>query len=188
VLVLYLVVGVTVLATLPVADIASTDSPLRLVVERSDWSELTPMVRFGAGVAALGVLLNLVPGVSRTALAMARHRDLPTGLAVIDEKRSSPLRAELVVGVAVIAVVLLVDVRGALGFSGVTVLTYYAITNGAALTLGHDERRFPRVLAIGGLAGCCALAVALPLTSVLAGVAVLASGVAVRALTVARGT
>ncbi len=80
VLVLYLVVGVTVLATLPVADIAASDAPLRLVVDRSGWSGAAPLIRAGAGVAALGVLLNLVPGVSRTVLAMARNRELPSGL------------------------------------------------------------------------------------------------------------
>jgi APA family basic amino acid/polyamine antiporter len=186
VLVLYLVVGVTVLATLPVADIAASDAPLRLVVDRSGWSGAAPLIRAGAGVAALGVLLNLVPGVSRTVLAMARNRELPSGLSVIDDRRSSPVRAELLVAVVVIGLVMVIDLGDALGFSGVTVLTYYAITNAAALTLGGAERRFPRVLAVCGLAGCVALAVALPATSVLAGVVVLAAGLIFRLVTANR--
>jgi basic amino acid/polyamine antiporter, APA family len=183
VLLLYLAVGITVLAALPIADIVASDAPLRLVVENSSWSDLAPVVRIGAAVAALGVLLNLVPGVSRTVLAMARNGELPPTLALIDRRRSAPLRAEFAVGAVVVALVLLVDVRSALGFSGVTVLTYYAITNAAALTLGRDERRFPRLLAVCGLAGCIALAVTLPVTSVLAGAGVLAAGALVRLVT-----
>jgi basic amino acid/polyamine antiporter, APA family len=182
VLALYVAVGVTVLATVPVADIAASDTPLQLVVDRRGWSALSSVTRVGAAVASLGVLLNLVPGISRTVLAMSRDRELPAGLAVIDRRRSSPIRAELVVALVVVGVILVADLDGVLGFSGVTVLTYYAITNAAALTLGGPARRFPRVLAIGGLAGSAVLAVALPVTSVLAGVGVVAFGVAARAL------
>src|SRR5262245_52282863 len=67
VLVLYAIVGVTTLAVVPTSALAATDAPLRLVVEAGDLNALTPLTRIGAGVAALGVLLNLIPGVSRTA-------------------------------------------------------------------------------------------------------------------------
>ena len=77
VLVIYAAVGVTVLASLPADAIAASDAPLGLVVSTSRFDWLTPIVRVGAGIAALGVLLNLIPGVSRTVLAMARRRELP---------------------------------------------------------------------------------------------------------------
>jgi APA family basic amino acid/polyamine antiporter len=82
----------------------------------------------------------------------------------------------------IVVAVALVDVRGAIGFAGVTVLTYYAVTNAACLTLRPDQRRWPRAIAVGGLVGCVALAAALPLSTVLAGIAVLAVGVAGRAV------
>ena len=82
------------------ADIAASDAPLRLVVDRRGWSGLRGDQR-RCGVASLGVLLNLVPGISRTVLAMSRDRELPAGLAVIDRRRSSPVRAELVVAFVV---------------------------------------------------------------------------------------
>ena len=63
-------------------------------------------------------------------------------------------------------------IGGAIGFSAFTVLGYYAITNASALTLAPSERRWPRALALFGLAGCLALAVSLPGT-VLVGGAVL---------------
>jgi APA family basic amino acid/polyamine antiporter len=183
VLVLYVVVAVTALATVPVADLADSGAPLRLVVDAGRFEGLDPVVRVGAGLAALGVLLNLIPGVSRTVLAMARQRDLPGAFAVVDSRRSLPLRAELTVAAAVVVVVLVADLRSSLALSGVAVLVYYAITNASALTLQPGERRWPRGLAVGGLAGCLVLALALPSRVVIVGTTVLLVGVAVRQVT-----
>lgn len=183
VLVLYAVVAVTTLASLPVDELAASTAPLRQVVEAGRLDGLAPITRAGAGVAALGVLLNLIPGVSRTVLAMARERDVPAVFAHVDPRRSLPLRAEVTVAAAVIVVVLLLELRDSLALSGVAVLTYYAVTNASALTLTRSERRWPKALAVLGLAGCVALAIALPLRSVLAGSVVLALGVVVRQIT-----
>jgi len=87
-------------------------------------------------------------------------------------------RAELAIGALVVAVVLVADVRGAIGFSSFAVLVYYAVANASALTLARGERRRPRALAAFGVLGCVVLAVTLPLGSVLAGAAVLAVGAA----------
>jgi APA family basic amino acid/polyamine antiporter len=127
----------------------------------------------GAAVAVVGVLLALLAGVARTTLAMARRRDLPAGLAAIHPTRRVPHRAQLLVGAVVVALVVLADVRGAIGFSSVTVLAYYAIANASALTL---PGRGSNVLAAVGLGGCVILALSLPWPSVVAGVAVLAAG------------
>ncbi|MBC2931390.1 hypothetical protein [Nocardioides sp. zg-1228] len=79
-----------------------------------------------------------------------------------------------------VALVLLVDLRGAIGFSSFGVLVYYAVANLAALRQPAEHRRWPRALQVAGMAGCVAMAAALPLGSVLAGLAVLAIGVAGR--------
>ncbi|MET9626095.1 APC family permease [Lentzea sp. NPDC006480] len=106
---------------------------------------LAPVIRVAACLAALGSLLSLQLGVSRTALAMARDRRLPGFMA--------DLRwAEIVTGVAAIALVLAVDVTRAIVFSSFCVLLYYAIANASAWTLGK------RVVPAIGLAGCLTLA------------------------------
>ncbi|MEU5548336.1 APC family permease [Micromonospora sp. NPDC047793] len=184
VLVVYLVLAVIALGVLGPDRLAGSTAPLADVVSAAGLPGLAWVVRAGATVAVTGVLLSLLAGVGRTTLAMARRRDLPAALATVHPVHRVPHRAELAVAAVVILVVALGDVRAAIGFSSVTVLVYYAITNAAALTLGRDpERRLPvRALAVLGLVGCVLLAVNLPLTSVLAGLGVLALGAAWYAL------
>ncbi|MDG4761669.1 APC family permease [Micromonospora sp. WMMD710] len=188
VLAIYLVLAVVTLGVLGADRLAESAAPLVDVVTTAGLPSLAWVVRAGATIAVVGVLLSLVAGVGRTTLAMARRRDLPGALAAVHPVRQVPHRAELAVAAVVIVVVLLGDVRDAIGFSSCTVLVYYAITNAAALTLGRDSgRRLPvQVLAGLGLAGCLLLAVNLPVTSVLAGFGVLAAGAAWYALRLAR--
>jgi basic amino acid/polyamine antiporter, APA family len=110
-------------------------APLRAGGRGRGRDALAPMVRVGAAIAALGVLLNLVPGVSRTTLAMARRRELPGWFAHVDERRDLPLRAETTVVLVVGVLVSLLGLRSAIAISGTAILTYYAITNASALTL-----------------------------------------------------
>ncbi|RLK08770.1 amino acid/polyamine/organocation transporter (APC superfamily) [Micromonospora sp. M71_S20] len=178
VLAVYLVLAVVTVGVLGADRLAASAAPLADVVTAAGLPGLAWLVRAGATVAVTGVLLSLLAGVGRTALAMARRRDLPGALAAVHPVHRVPHRAELAVAAVVVAIVLLGDVRDAIGFSSCTVLVYYAITNAAALTLGRDPgRRLPvRTLAVLGLAGCLLLAVNLPPASVLAGAAVLAVG------------
>ncbi|GIJ75644.1 basic amino acid/polyamine antiporter, APA family [Micromonospora phaseoli] len=178
VLTIYLALAVIAVGVLGADRLAASAAPLADVVTAAGLPGLEWVVRAGATVAVTGVLLSLLAGVGRTTLAMARHRDLPNALAAVHPRYRVPARAELAVAVAVILVVALGDVRGAIGFSSVTVLVYYAITNAAALTLGREpSRKLPvHALAVAGLIGCVLLAVNLPLSSVLAGFGVLALG------------
>lgn len=186
VLVVYGVVAVTALAAVPASTLADSTAPLRLVIDAGRIDGVDGVVRIGAGVAALGVLLNLIPGVSRTTLAMARNRELPPWLAHVDPVRSLPLRAELTVAGVVVLLIAVLDLRSAIGVSGVAVLTYYAITNAAALTLTPHQRLWPKPIAIVGLIGCLVLVAALPAAAIVTGVVTLAAGVAVRAATTSR--
>ncbi|WP_328421021.1 APC family permease [Micromonospora sp. NBC_00389] len=184
VLAIYLVLAVVTLGVLGPDRLADSAAPLVDVVTAAGLPGLAWVVRAGATIAVIGVLLSLVAGVGRTTLAMARRRDLPGALAAVHPVRQVPHRAEVAVAAVVILVVLLGDVRDAIGFSSCTVLVYYAITNAAALTLGREPgRKLPvQVLAGLGLVGCLLLAVNLPLSSVLAGFGVLAVGAAWYAL------
>ncbi|MEU8245933.1 APC family permease [Nonomuraea sp. NPDC048916] len=181
-LVVYAAVAVAGLHALGSTGLAASGAPLADVVTASGFGWLRPVVGAGAAVAALGALLALLLGVSRTTLAMARERDLPAVFAAVDPVRQVPRRAELAVGGAVIVLLLVADLRGAIGFSSFGVLLYYAIANAAALTLSRDEGAPPRAVPVLGLALCLVLAATLPPASVFAGIAVFAVGLAVWAL------
>jgi APA family basic amino acid/polyamine antiporter len=171
-LLVYAAVAVTVLAALGSATLASATAPLAEAVSSAGHPEFAPVVRAGAAVAALGSLLALILGVSRTTLAMARDRYLPHRLAAVHPRFNSPYVAEIAVGVVVAVLAAVVDVRGAIGFSSFAVLLYYAIANASAMTLRG------KVIPVAGLVGCVVLAFSLPVPSVLTGLAVVAVGAA----------
>jgi APA family basic amino acid/polyamine antiporter len=177
-LAVYATLAVTLMAILG-PGLSTSTAPLADAVRAAGAGWLEPVVRVGAAVAALGSLLSLILGVSRTGLAMARDGHLPSALAVVHPRFAVPHRAEVTVGVIVAVVAALADVRAAIGFSSFAVLVYYAIANASAWTLpGRD------LIPVVGLAGCLVVAACLPLASVVAGAAVLAAGAAV--YTVAR--
>ncbi len=177
-LVVYAAVALSALAATDVDELARASAPLLPGVEAGRWSALAPVVRIGATVASLGVLLSLLAGVSRTAFAMAANGDLPRFLASVHPRHRIPDRAELLLGALVATVALVADVRDAIGASSFAVLVYYAIANASALTLRAHERRWPRALAALGMLGCIVIAASLPWPSVALGTFVLAAGAA----------
>ena len=181
-LAVYALVALTALAAVGAAGLSRTPAPLVAVVEGSRWPGLAGLVRVGAGIASLGVLLSLLAGVSRTAFAMAANGDLPRGLAAVHSRFRVPHHAELAAGAIVVCIVLVADVGDAIGFSAFTVLVYYAIANASALTLERHERRWPRALAAAGLAGCALLAASLPIVTVMRGAVVMVAGALVYAI------
>jgi APA family basic amino acid/polyamine antiporter len=175
----YFVVGATVLFALGPVSLAASAAPLATAVPPG-W--VGAVVRIGAVLASLGALLALIAGVGRTSLAMARNGDLPRWLSAVHDRFRVPHRAELVVGVVVCLLVLAVDLRGAIGFSSFGVLVYYAIANVSAYTQPPSARRWPRAVNVAGLAGCVVLVATLPPLSIALGAAVLAVGLAARAI------
>jgi APA family basic amino acid/polyamine antiporter len=175
-LAVYGAVAVAVLAVLGGDELAASSAPLADAVRTAGHAEFEPVVRAAAVVAALGSLLSLILGVSRTTLAMARDRHLPHALAAVHPRFGGPHRAEVAVGAVVAVIAALADVRAAIGFSAFAVLVYYAIANASAMTLGA------KLIPATGLAGCLLLAVLLPIGSTLAGAGVVALGAAVYAV------
>lgn len=129
-----------------------------------------PFVTFGAVTAMLGVLLNLILGLSRVWLAMGRRHDMPDALATLDAHRE-PRVAIILSSVVVAGLTLLGDIGVAWSFSAMTVLLYYGITNLSALAL--DRRRITGWL---GLASCVFLSFFVALQVWLLGAGLLAVG------------
>lgn len=185
-LLLYALVALVLLAALGAPALAASTAPLVDLVEASGWPAAAPLVRVAASAAALGALLALIAGIGRTALAMARDGELPHRLASVHPRTRVPHVAEIVVAVVIVALVLTVDLREAIGFSSFGVLGYYLVANLAALTQPAVERRVPRALSAAGAIGCLVLVVTLPPPSIVAGLAVFAVGVGWRLIAMAR--
>jgi APA family basic amino acid/polyamine antiporter len=186
VVVIYASVAVAALAVMGSGRLSNSSAPLVDVVRAAGMPALVPVVTVGATVAALGALLTLILGVSRTTLAMARDGHFPRGLAAIHPRYGVPHRAEVVVGVIVAVVAATFDVRDAIGFSAFAVLVYYAVANVSALTLSLPAAWWRRPVPVVGLMGCLLLAFSLPTSSVIVGLGVFAAGLVVYGLRVLR--
>jgi APA family basic amino acid/polyamine antiporter len=172
----YAVVLGAALLTVGAEPLAESPAPLAAVVEAGAWAGAALIVSIGAAVASAGVLLALLAGVSRTGLSMARRRELPGFLDAVHPTHRTPHRAEVTAAALVSAVVLVADLRGAIGFSSFAVLTYYGLANASAGTLSDTERRWPRWLAGLGVGLCALLAFTLPAVAVIGGLILLAVG------------
>lgn len=143
-------------------------APLEVVARRFslrvDW-----LVALGAMTAMLGVLLNLVLGLSRVLLAMGRRGDMPTKLSDVSY-------SIVVVGCAIAALAATGSIKTTWTFSAFTVLIYYAITNLAATRLTEAERLYRKLWAWTGLVACLTLAFAIEPTVWAAGLGILGAG------------
>ena len=140
---------------------AATDqqaAPLEVAARAFGIPGASQLLAFGAITAMLGVLLNLILGLSRVLLAMGRRADMPALFGRLDAEGTTPGPAVLMMGGVVAALTLIGDVRVTWSFSAFTVLIYYAITNLAALFIPDEGRLYPKWVAAAGLVACASLA------------------------------
>lgn len=162
IVILYLAVSLTAIQIMGAEAFGQTvdgeAAPLMIAAQVLSVPVIGPVVTIAAITAMLGVLLNLLLGLSRVMLGMARRRDVPHGLAKINPENQSPAIAVWVTGVIIGLLVLSGDVVFTWSFSAFTVLIYYAITNLSALFLPEDMRLYPQAVPALGLFGCLFLA------------------------------
>ena len=157
-------------------------APLQRVAAVLSMPGVVWIVGVAAITAMLGVLLNLILGLSRVLLAMGRRADMPSAVARLDALGHTPYVSVIVIGAVVLVLASIGSVETTWSFSAFTVLVYYAITNMAALRLPASDRRYPRLFSWLGLGGCLGLAFWVDVNVWLAGLAVLALGIAWRAV------
>ncbi|MFT6818471.1 MAG: APA family basic amino acid/polyamine antiporter [Myxococcota bacterium] len=184
-MVIYLSVAATAVAVVGAESFADATgqqaAPLEAVASAFSQPWVASVVAVGAVTAMAGVLLNLILGLSRVLLALARRRDMPAALDVVSRRTQSPTRAVWVMGGVIAGLALLGDIRLTWTFSAFTVLVYYGLTNLSALFLPRESRRFPRWISVAGLVSCLGLAFFVPWRVWMMGVAVLVVGCVWRA-------
>ncbi|MEZ4620607.1 MAG: APC family permease [Caldilineaceae bacterium] len=159
---LYGGVGLVAVGTVGAANYATltvgTSAPLETIAESFAIPGAGLVLAIGAMTAMLGVLLNLILGLSRVLLAMGRRGDMPAATALIDAAGTTPYVAVIVMGIVIVLLALIGNVKTTWSFSAFTVLIYYALTNLAALRLPPAAQRFPRCIAVAGVVACLFLA------------------------------
>lgn len=161
---------------------ATTAAPLEVIARSFRIPGVSQLLAVGAITAMLGVLLNLILGLSRILLAMGRRLDMPRVLARLNPSGTTPYVAVVAVEVAIALLILIGDVKTTWSFSAFNVLIYYAITNFAALQLSPTERLYPQWLAVVGLASCLFLAFWVQRQIWLIGLALIMAGLIWRAI------
>lgn len=151
-------------------------TPLELAARAMGSPLVARLVAIGAITAMLGVLLNLILGLSRVLLAMGRQGDMPPVFARMSAGGAAPGTAVMAAGLAVGILAAAGSVATAWTFSAFTVLIYYTITNLAALRLPEARRLYPRWIPVTGLVGCLFLALHIPAAVWGAGIGIIGGG------------
>jgi APA family basic amino acid/polyamine antiporter len=133
-------------------------APLEVIARTFSMPGVHWAVSIGAMTAMLGVLLNLILGLSRVLLAMGRRGDMPGATAKLNVDQTTPWVAVIVMGLVVTGLACIGSVKTTWSFSAFTVLSYYALTNAACLRLPKEDQLYPRVFAWLGLGACLFLA------------------------------
>ncbi len=125
---LYITVALVSVGTVGVAALSKgaggQAAPLETAARSFGIPGSTQILAIGAITAMLGVLLNLILGLSRVVLAMGRRRDMPGVLARLNKAGTTPNLAVIVVGVAIAGLVMTGNVKTTWSFSAFTVLIY----------------------------------------------------------------
>ena len=161
-MVLYLAVTAVGVSTVGAAAFAAAanngEAPLKMVAEHFSAPWMPTVISIGATVALLGVLFNLVLGLSRVALALGRRGDIPSVFSKVSSTSGSPVGATLLVAGIIALLIAIGSVRMTWAISAFTVLVYYGITNACAIRLAPQERLYHIWPAWIGLLACLGLA------------------------------
>ncbi|MEY3869578.1 MAG: hypothetical protein RLZZ338_3469 [Cyanobacteriota bacterium] len=155
---LYLGVAIVLVNFLPQLSETLSTAPLETISHYFAIPGISQIIAIAAMTAMLGVLLNLILGLSRVLLAMGRRNDMPKIFARLNANQTNPDIAIAVIGSAIALLVLIGNIKTTWSFSAFSILIYYAIANLASLRLSPSERIYPKWLGWFGLSACLFLA------------------------------
>lgn len=159
---LYIAVGLVGIAAVGADTLAAATkeqaAPLAVVAQQFGMPGAGTILAVGAVTAMIGVLLNLILGLSRVLLSMGRRKDMPSVFAKLNQSGTTPYPAVIAIGCVVVGLVVIGNVKTTWSFSAFTVLIYYALTNLSAIRLSDSERLYPRFIPWVGLISCLFLA------------------------------
>ena len=153
----YVLVGVVAVGLVGSSSLAGSNSPLTFAIGATRSSLAMQIVSFGGLVATASVLLTAVLGVSRMAFSMARRRDLPKALCLVNSRFGTPYVSIWITGFVMALLAYFVDLTGVVVVSTFALLFWYVLVNVAAFRLKHENRMYPRLFPVLGFSTCLVL-------------------------------
>ena len=155
---IYFLVTYITLGIVDPSIIQNSSTPLKVAFDLSRFSNFSFLISIASTIATGSVLLALIPGISRVAVAMSRDKYLPISLSKIHKKYNSAYIADVSITFIVILGILTVDVIEAIKLSSFFILLYYSLTNLSVIKLEKSQRLYSIFIPYFGLLGCLLLA------------------------------
>ena len=155
---IYFLVTYITLGIVDPSIIQNSSTPLKVAFDLSRFSNFSFLISIASTIATSSVLLALIPGISRVAVAMSRDKYLPISLSKIHKKYNSAYIADVSITFIVILGILTVDVIEAIKLSSFFILLYYSLTNLSVIKLEKSQRLYSIFIPYFGLLGCLLLA------------------------------
>ncbi len=128
------------------ATVQEGKGPLEIVAGSFGIPGAVTILAVGAIAATLSVLLNVILGLSRLLLAMARREDMPNFLARLNNETTTPYSAVIIISILISILVLTGSVKVTWSFAAFGGLYRCVIASLAALHLDRQERLYPQFL------------------------------------------
>jgi APA family basic amino acid/polyamine antiporter len=154
--IIYLLVGIVAIGLVGAQTLSNSNSPLIEAMNATGSTMAVYIISFGGLIATASVLLTSILGVSRVAFAMSRRGDLPQSFTKLHPKFNTPSYSIWVLGTLMALLVLFMDLTKVVAISTFATLFYYCIANIAALRLRRQNRLYPKIVPILGIATCLA--------------------------------
>ena len=137
--VLYILVTLAALTTLPMNALAGSQAPLALVVEAGGLIPVAVIALISAVAVTNGALIQIIMG-SRVLYGLARRGLAPRSLGIVHPSTRTPWRATLIVGAAVAIFSVLLPLATLAQITSAIVLCVFTLVNLALLTLNLRDR------------------------------------------------
>jgi APA family basic amino acid/polyamine antiporter len=137
---IYGLVALVAVFALSPADLSSHDAPLVAVLEKTGFAYSRHFAVIALIATANGVMVEIVL-VSRLAYGMARRDLLPHWFSAVNARTRTPLRATLIGGAVILALVIAVPFSALVAATSTVTLAVFALVNLSLVRLQMKDRR-----------------------------------------------
>lgn len=135
---LYAAVVFVAIAAMPPAELALSSAPLALAYERLSGHALGVMSAIAIIATLNGIIVHMIM-ISRILYGLSRGGDLPAGLAHVDPKTRTPLRATALAVVVILILALIFPIEQLAQFTAQGTLAIFVIVNAALIQIKRRE-------------------------------------------------